>query len=347
MPDLREEIQRRRTFAIISHPDAGKTTLTEKLLLYGGAIQTAGSVKGKATSRHAVSDWMDLEKQRGISITSSVLQFEYEGYCINILDTPGHQDFSEDTYRTLMAADSAVMVLDAAKGIEPQTRKLFKVCAMRHIPIFTFINKMDREARDPYELMEELENEFGIGTYPINWPIGCGQQFKGVYDRETRKILAFTEAHRGQNRIRATAIPADDVETVDSFIGPRLRKTLFDDVELIDDFKEVLFLVRLVEGDGIDIEVLFGGVFPFQRKAVHEQVDGVFVFFIERATGLLHDDADGSLHLLVGDAVVFVAVVEVFRQVVAQHHLIEVARDVLTFHMLIALLLQQGDDGLF
>ena len=234
MPDLKEEIRRRRTFAIISHPDAGKTTLTEKLLLYGGAIQTAGSVKGKATSRHAVSDWMDLEKQRGISITSSVLQFEYEGYCINILDTPGHQDFSEDTYRTLMAADSAVMVLDAAKGIEPQTRKLFKVCAMRNIPIFTFINKMDREARDPYELMEELENEFGIGTYPINWPIGCGQDFKGVYDRETRKILAFTDAHRGQNRIRATEIQADDVETVDAFIGQKLRSTLFDDIELID-----------------------------------------------------------------------------------------------------------------
>ena len=168
--DTKWEIQRRRTFAIISHPDAGKTTLTEKFLLYGGAIQLAGSVKGKATARHAVSDWMELEKQRGISITSSVMQFEYDGYCINILDTPGHQDFSEDTYRTLMAADSAVMVIDAAKGIEPQTRKLFKVCAMRHIPIFTFINKLDREARDPFELMEELEKEFGIGTYPVNWP---------------------------------------------------------------------------------------------------------------------------------------------------------------------------------
>ena len=234
MPDLTEEIRRRRTFAIISHPDAGKTTLTEKLLLYGGAIQTAGSVKGKATSRHAVSDWMDLEKQRGISITSSVLQFEYEGYCINILDTPGHQDFSEDTYRTLMAADSAVMVIDAAKGIEPQTRKLFKVCAMRNIPIFTFINKMDREARDPYELMEELENEFGIGTYPINWPIGCGREFKGVYDRETRNILAFGDSHRGQDRIRAERIPTDDIAVVDEAIGHRLRETLFDDIELID-----------------------------------------------------------------------------------------------------------------
>ena len=162
MADIRKEIERRRTFAIISHPDAGKTTLTEKLLLYGGAIQLAGSVKGKATARHAVSDWMALEKQRGISISSSVMQFEYNGYCINILDTPGHQDFSEDTYRTLMAADSAVMVIDAAKGIEPQTRKLFKICAMRNIPIFTFINKLDREARSPYDLMEELEQEFGI-----------------------------------------------------------------------------------------------------------------------------------------------------------------------------------------
>jgi len=150
MADLRQEIARRRTFAIISHPDAGKTTLTEKLLLYGGAIQQAGSVKGKQSARHAVSDWMEIEKQRGISVTSSVMQFQHGGYCINILDTPGHQDFSEDTYRTLMAADSAVMVIDGAKGVEPQTRKLFKVCALRNIPIFTFINKLDREARSPY-----------------------------------------------------------------------------------------------------------------------------------------------------------------------------------------------------
>ena len=234
MTEYQNEIQRRRTFAIISHPDAGKTTLTEKLLLYGGAIQLAGSVKGKATARHAVSDWMELEKQRGISITSSVMQFEYEGYCINILDTPGHQDFSEDTYRTLMAADSAVMVIDAAKGIEPQTRKLFKICAMRHIPIFTFINKLDREARSPYELMEELENEFGIGTYPMNWPIGCGQEFKGVYDREKQAILAFTEFHRGQNKIRAIECRLDETEKLDELIGHRLRETLADDIELLD-----------------------------------------------------------------------------------------------------------------
>ena len=234
MSDLQREIERRRTFAIISHPDAGKTTLTEKLLLYGGAIQLAGSVKGKATARHAVSDWMELEKQRGISITSSVMQFEYEGYCINILDTPGHQDFSEDTYRTLMAADSAVMVIDAAKGIEPQTRKLFKICAMRHIPIFTFINKLDREARSPYDLMEELENEFGIGTYPMNWPIGCGQDFKGVYDREKREILAFNEFHRGQSRIKAIECRLDETEKLDELIGSRLRQSLSDDIELLD-----------------------------------------------------------------------------------------------------------------
>ncbi len=234
MPDLVKEIERRRTFAIISHPDAGKTTLTEKLLLYGGAIQLAGSVKGKAPARHAVSDWMELEKQRGISITSSVMQFEYEGYCINILDTPGHQDFSEDTYRTLMAADSAVMVIDAAKGIEPQTRKLFKICAMRHIPIFTFINKLDREARSPYDLMEQLENEFGIGTYPMNWPIGCGQEFKGVYDREKQEILAFNEFHRGQSRIKAIECTLDETEKLDELIGPRLRQTLSDDIELLD-----------------------------------------------------------------------------------------------------------------
>ena len=231
---LKEEINRRRTFAIISHPDAGKTTLTEKLLLYGGAIQTAGSVKGKATAKHAVSDWMDLEKQRGISITSSVMQFEYNGYCINILDTPGHQDFSEDTYRTLMAADSVVMVIDAAKGIEPQTRKLFKVAAMRHIPIFTFINKLDREARDPFELLDQLEKEFGIGTYPINWPIGCGVGFKGVFDRDRRQILTFNEFHKGQERLEAISCDITDVEKMDEIIGEYSRKDLVDQIELLD-----------------------------------------------------------------------------------------------------------------
>jgi len=231
---MHEEIKRRRTFAIISHPDAGKTTLTEKFLLYGGAIQSAGAVKGKSSDRHAVSDWMEIEKQRGISITSSVLQFEYDGYCINILDTPGHQDFSEDTYRTLMAADSAVMVIDAAKGIEPQTRKLFKVCAMRDIPIFTFINKLDREAQDPFDLLDELEREFGIGTYPMNWPIGCGKEFKGVYDRKERSILAYDEFHAGRRRIEGIACDITDTEKLDSLIGPYAREALVEQVELLD-----------------------------------------------------------------------------------------------------------------
>jgi len=234
MADIKSEISRRRTFAIISHPDAGKTTLTEKLLLYGRAIQSAGSVKGKQNDKHAVSDWMEIEKKRGISITSSVMQFEYDGYCINILDTPGHQDFSEDTYRTLTAADSVVMVIDAAKGIEPQTRKLFKVCAMRHIPIFTFINKMDREARDSFELLDELEKEFGIGTYPMNWPIGCGTDFKGVFDRENRRILTFADSHAGSDRIEAIECDLTDTEKLDSLIGPYMREALCDEIELLD-----------------------------------------------------------------------------------------------------------------
>ena len=234
MASLKEEISRRRTFAIISHPDAGKTTLTEKFLLHGGEIQMAGSVKGKKTARHAVSDWMEIEKQRGISVTSSVMQFEYQGYCINILDTPGHQDFSEDTYRTLMAADSAVMVIDAAKGIEPQTRKLFKVCAMRDIPIFTFINKLDREARNPFDLLEELEKEFGIGTYPVNWPIGCGVDFKGVFDRDRREILAFNEFHNGQNKLATIECDITDTTRLDELLGPYQRQALVDDIELLD-----------------------------------------------------------------------------------------------------------------
>ncbi len=231
---IKKEIERRRTFAIISHPDAGKTTLTEKLLLYGGAIQSAGSVKGKQSDKHAVSDWMELEKQRGISVTSSVLQFSYNGFCVNILDTPGHQDFSEDTYRTLMAADSAVMVIDAAKGIEPQTRKLFHVCAKRGIPIFTFINKLDHESRDPFDLLDELEREFGIGTYPMNWPISCGVTFKGVYDRRERCIHTFTNGHGGRNKLDTIACDITDTEKLDALIGEHLRAELCEQVELLD-----------------------------------------------------------------------------------------------------------------
>ena len=189
-------------------------------------------MKGKKNTRAATSDWMEIEKQRGISVTSSVMQFQYEGFCINILDTPGHQDFSEDTYRTLMAADSAVMVIDAAKGVEAQTRKLFKVCAMRDIPIFTFINKMDRESRDPFELCEELEKELGIESYPVNWPIGCGKEFQGVYDRQQRKIIHFT-SNTNAKAATATEIELDDPELA-SLIGQAKRDQLADEIELLD-----------------------------------------------------------------------------------------------------------------
>ena len=234
MTDIAKEINKRRTFAIISHPDAGKTTLTEKFLLYGGAINQAGSVKGKATARHAVSDWMEIEKQRGISVTSSVLQFNYNGCCVNILDTPGHQDFSEDTYRTLMAADSAVMVIDASKGVEAQTRKLFKVCAKRHIPIFTFINKLDRDALDPFELMDDIEKELGIPTCPVNWPIGSGKSFKGVYNRSRRELLLFSDTFKGTKEGVRTVIPVDSDE-INMYTGSDELQKLRDDIELLDE----------------------------------------------------------------------------------------------------------------
>ena len=246
MKQLEQEIKRRRTFAIISHPDAGKTTLTEKFLLYGGAIALAGSVKGKKTAKHAVSDWMEIEKQRGISVTSSVMQFQYKNYCINILDTPGHQDFSEDTYRTLMAAGAAVMVIDASKGVENQTRKLFKVCVMRHIPIFTFINKMDRESRNPFDLLDQIEQELGIKTYPVNWPIGCGKEFKGVFDREKRHILSF-EANNGQHEVKATEVDLHSPE-LDGLIGTENRNTLLEDVELLDGASDEFDLKAVQEG---------------------------------------------------------------------------------------------------
>ena len=233
MSDLRSEINKRRTFAIISHPDAGKTTLTEKFLLYGGQINTAGSVKGKATSRHAVSDWMEIEKERGISVTSSVLQFNYDHFCINILDTPGHQDFSEDTYRTLMAADSAVMVIDGSKGVEAQTRKLFKVCVMRHIPIFTFINKMDRDAMDTFELLDDIENELGIATCPVNWPIGSGKNFKGVYDRNTREVLMFSDTLKGTKEGEEKDYSIEDSK-LQKEIGEENFQKLKDELELLD-----------------------------------------------------------------------------------------------------------------
>ena len=248
MSTTAEEIKKRRTFAIISHPDAGKTTLTEKFLLYGGAINLAGTVKGRKATKHAVSDWMEIEKERGISVTSSAMQFDYDGYCINILDTPGHQDFSEDTYRTLMAADSAVMVIDGSKGVEAQTIKLFKVCVLRKIPIFTFINKMDREAKDPFDLMDDIENVLGIRTCPINWPIGCGKSFKGVYDRNTKKITTFTAAMGGQKEVASQTFDVEGAE-VEAVIGQDFHQQLLDEIELLDGAADEFDMERVRKGD--------------------------------------------------------------------------------------------------
>lgn len=248
MSDLMKEIEKRKTFAIISHPDAGKTTLTEKFLLYGGAIRLAGSVKARKSSKHAVSDWMEIEKQRGISVTSSVMQFNYDGYCINILDTPGHQDFSEDTYRTLMAADSAVMVIDGAKGIEAQTKKLFQVCALRGIPVFTFVNKMDRESQDPFELLEEIENELGIKSYPMNWPIGSGAHFKGVFERETNNVLVFNGGNHGQTEVETVTGSVDDSAFTD-LLGSDLHEKLKEDIELLDYAGDEFSIEKVRSGD--------------------------------------------------------------------------------------------------
>ena len=249
MSNLTQEINRRRTFAIISHPDAGKTTLTEKFLLYGGAINLAGSVKGKATARHAVSDWMEIEKERGISVTSSVLQFEYDGYCINILDTPGHQDFSEDTYRTLMAADSAVMVIDGSKGVEAQTRKLFKVCVMRKIPILTFINKMDRDANDTFDLLDEIEKELGIATCPKNWPIGSGKGFKGIYDRDKSCVIIYSDTEKGTKEGETLEIPMEDEERLLEYIGQEALDKLKEEIELLDGASAEFDLEEVRRGD--------------------------------------------------------------------------------------------------
>ncbi len=246
-PELAKEVERRRTFAIISHPDAGKTTLTEKLLLYGGAIRQAGSVKARKAARHATSDWMEIEKQRGISVTSSAMQFDFNGFRINILDTPGHQDFSEDTYRTLVAADSAVMLIDCAKGVEEQTIKLFKVCRLRNIPIFTFVNKLDRAGRDPFELMEELEQVLGIRSCPVNWPIGTHGDFKGVYHRDTQKVELYRGGDHGQSKVEVQEVAIDDPALPD-ILGQSYLDKLNEDIELLD-----------VAGDPFDLDAILNG----------------------------------------------------------------------------------------
>jgi peptide chain release factor 3 len=244
---LEQEVDKRRNFAIISHPDAGKTTLTEKLLLYGGAIHEAGAVKARRAQRHATSDWMEMEQQRGISITSTVLQFDYQDRRINLLDTPGHQDFSEDTYRTLAAADNAVMLEDAAKGLEPQTRKLFEVCRMRSLPIFTFFNKMDRPAREPLELLDEIEQELGMQTYAVNWPIGMGEQFRGVFDRRKRQFHLFERTAHGSREATVTVVDLGD---------PRIEELV--DQDLYYQFKEELEMIEEL-GPELDLEAIHAG----------------------------------------------------------------------------------------
>lgn len=239
----------RRTFAIISHPDAGKTTLTEKLLLYGGAIHLAGAVRASKARRHATSDWMELEKQRGISITSSVMQFPYGGTRFNLLDTPGHQDFSEDTYRTLTAADSAVMLIDAAKGVEAQTRKLFQVCRMRNTPIVTWINKLDRPGRDPFDLMGEVEKLLGIHCVPLTWPIGMGPTFKGVYDRATQRVLLFQRAtDHGASAVESTELSLED-PALESIVGEELFRSFRDELELVEGAGEDFDLEAFRRGE--------------------------------------------------------------------------------------------------
>jgi peptide chain release factor 3 len=319
---IADEINKRRTFAIISHPDAGKTTLTEKFLLYGGAINLAGSVKGKATARHAVSDWMEIEKERGISVTSSVLQFNYDGYCINILDTPGHQDFSEDTYRTLMAADSAVMVIDASKGVEAQTRKLFKVCGMRGIPIFTFINKLDRDANDTFELLDEIERELGIATCPINWPIGSGKRFKGVYDRHERHVLTYSDTQKGTKEGETTIISMDDEAGLIENIGEEALSTLRDEIDLLDgasaefDIDKVrrgkltpVFFGSALTNFGVEVflqNFLKMATTPLPRMSNGESIDPVendfsaFVFKIQANMNKAHRDRIAFMRICSG-----------------------------------------------
>jgi len=247
----KSEIDRRRNFAIISHPDAGKTTLTEKLLLFGGAIQDAGAVKARADQRKATSDWMEIEKQRGISVTSTVLSFEYKlqeaRYHLNLLDTPGHADFSEDTYRTLAAADNCVMLIDAAKGIEDRTRKLFEVCRMRKLPIFTFTNKMDRPSLTPFEIIDQLEKEFNLECVPMNWPIGDGDSFQGVLDRATSKVHLFIRGDR-KKKVSANILSLDDPELVE-VIGEELYEKLLEDIDMLDGLITAPDMERIHSGD--------------------------------------------------------------------------------------------------
>ncbi|TAG09593.1 MAG: peptide chain release factor 3 [Verrucomicrobia bacterium] len=287
-PELQREVQRRRSFAIISHPDAGKTTLTEKFLLYGGALNLAGSVTARKNQRSTTSDWMDLEKQRGISVSSTVLQFEYRDAIVNILDTPGHKDFSEDTYRVLTAVDAAVMVIDAGKGIESQTRKLFEVCRRRGVPIFTFMNKMDRPARPPMDLLDELESVLGIHAFPVNWPLGDGPRFRGVYDREHRQVHLFERTVHGAYRAPVSV----------QGIGDESVKQAMDEIS----YAQVCDELELLEGAGADFnleQVLAGELTPvfFGSAANNFGVQLLLDRFLELAPPpLARESAKGMIH---------------------------------------------------
>jgi len=310
-PHVKREVQRRRTFAIISHPDAGKTTLTEKLLLYGGAIHLAGSVKQRRRERATTSDWMSIERERGISISTSVLQFIYRDHHLNLLDTPGHNDFSEDTYRTLAAADCAVMLVDSGKGVEAQTIKLFEVCRMRKIPIVTFINKMDRDGNEPIDLMDEIERVLGIPCCPMNWPIGAGKRFQGVFDLKKRELMRFVESDYGARKAKSSVIALDDAEFVGT-VGEDAHRQLLSELELLEVAGNAFDLGRFAAGQLTP--VFFGsamnnfGVEPFLdhfidfappplgRSAGGEQVDPTsseftaFVFKIQANVDQKHLD---------------------------------------------------------
>ena len=285
--EIRREIERRRTFAIISHPDAGKTTLTEKLLLYGGAIREAGAVRAQKAARHATSDWLELEKQRGISVSSSVLHFEFSGHHVNILDTPGHRDFSEDTYRTLMAADSAVMLIDAARGVEDQTRKLCEVCRLRRIPIFTFVNKMDRHGRDPLDIMGEIEDVLGMDVVPANWPVGAGSDFRGIYDRLGRRLVTFSGGQHGTHRVEEFVIDGEpDSAPIREAMGPFADDAL-GGLELLDGAGAALDPALVANAS--QTPMFFGSALT--NFGVHPFMEG----FLELAPGPAPRKSEGDL----------------------------------------------------
>lgn len=284
--DLTAEIAKRRTFGIISHPDAGKTTLTEKLLLFGGAIQKAGAVKSNKIDMHARSDWMDIEKQRGISVATSVMAFEYEGMKINLLDTPGHQDFAEDTYRTLTAVDSVVMVIDCVKGVEIQTEKLMEVCRMRKTPVIAFINKLDREGQDPYDLLDEIEEKLGINVHPLSWPIGMGKSFQGVYSLYDKSLRLFTA---GKQQLHEESTKFEDINSpeLEEFVGENHAAQLREDVEMLDDLYGPLDVEAYLNGN--IAPVFFGSA--VNNFGVKELLDA-FIQFSPEPIGRMLDETE-------------------------------------------------------